>query len=136
MICSPPGSSCPCTLPGKNIGAGCHFLLQEIFQPRDRTLVSFISHIGRWIFYHCATCEAHTMHKHVFIYKMYTQAFIFKCIVGIFTFNKLLPACTHSHLTRLNLCDPMDSSPLGFFLHRILQAILEWVAVPASRGYS
>ena len=30
----------------------------------------------------------------------------------------------------------MDSSPLGFFLHRILQAILEWLAVPASRGYS
>ena len=28
------------------------------------------------------------------------------------------------------LCDPMDSSPPGFSVHRILQArILEWVAI-------
>ena len=35
------------------------------------------------------------------------------------------------------LCDPMDCSPPGFSLHRILQArILEWVAIPFSRGSS
>ena len=35
----------------------------------------------------------------------------------------------------LTLCDPMDCSTPGSFVHRILQArILEWVAMPSSRG--
>ena len=35
------------------------------------------------------------------------------------------------------LCDPMDYSALGFSVHGILQArILEWVAMPFSRGSS
>ena len=35
------------------------------------------------------------------------------------------------------LCDPMDSSPPGCSVHGILQArILEWVAMPSSRGSS
>ena len=35
------------------------------------------------------------------------------------------------------LCDPMDCSPPGSSLHGILQArILEWVAMPSSRGSS
>ena len=34
-----------------------------------------------------------------------------------------------------SLCDPLDSSPPGFSIHEILQArILEWVAIPFSRG--
>ena len=36
----------------------------------------------------------------------------------------------------LTLCDPMDYSPPGFSVHGILQArILEWVAIPFSRGF-
>ena len=43
---------------------------------------------------------------------------------------KLLQSC-------LTLCNPMDCSPLGSSVHGILQAwILEWVAVPFSRGSS
>ena len=35
------------------------------------------------------------------------------------------------------LCDPKDCSPPGSFVHSILQArILEWVAIPFSRGSS
>ena len=35
------------------------------------------------------------------------------------------------------LCGPMDCSPPGSSVHRILQArILEWVAMPFSRGSS
>ena len=35
----------------------------------------------------------------------------------------------------LTLCDPVDCSLPGSFVHRILQArILEWVAMPSSRG--
>ena len=41
---------------------------------------------------------------------------------------KLLQSCP-------TLCDPMDSSPPGFSVHRILQArILEWVAISFSRS--
>ena len=37
----------------------------------------------------------------------------------------------------LTLCDPMDCSLLGSSVHGILQAnILEWVAMPSSRGSS
>ena len=35
MGCSPPGSSVHGILPGKNTGAGCHFLLQGIFPTRE-----------------------------------------------------------------------------------------------------
>ena len=35
------------------------------------------------------------------------------------------------------LCDSMDCSPPGSSVHRILQArILEWIAMPSSRGSS
>ena len=41
---------------------------------------------------------------------------------------------THACLT---LCEPMGCSLLGSSVHRILQArILEWVAIPFSRGSS
>ena len=37
----------------------------------------------------------------------------------------------------LTLCDPMDCSPPGSYVHRIFQArILEWVAISSSRGSS
>ena len=37
----------------------------------------------------------------------------------------------------LTLCDPMDCSPPGSFFHGIIQArIVEWVAIPFSRGSS
>ena len=37
----------------------------------------------------------------------------------------------------LTLCDPMDYSPTGSSVHEILQArILEWAAMPSSRGSS
>ena len=43
---------------------------------------------------------------------------------------KLLQSC-------LTLCDPMDCSLLSSFVHGILQArILEWIAMPSSRGSS
>ena len=45
----------------------------------------------------------------------------------------LSPKLLQSHLT---LCNPVDCSPPGFSVHGILQArILEWVAMPFSRGF-
>ena len=45
--------------------------------------------------------------------------------------------CAKSPQSCLTLCDRMDCSPPGFSVHGILQArILEWVAMPFSRGSS
>ena len=42
-----------------------------------------------------------------------------------------------SRFSRVRLCDAMDCSPPGSSVHGILQArILEWTAVPSSRGSS
>ena len=39
-----------------------------------------------------------------------------------------------SHPVCLVLCDPMDCSPPGSYVHGILQSgILDWVAMPSSR---
>ena len=48
-------------------------------------------------------------------------------------------ACMHAKLLQLclTLCNPMDCSPPGSSVHRILQArILEWVVMPSSRLFS
>ena len=49
--------------------------------------------------------------------------------------------CVHAYVKwfqlHLTLCDPMDCSPRGCSVHGILQTkILEWVAMPSSRGSS
>ena len=45
--------------------------------------------------------------------------------------------CAKSLQLCLTLCDPMDCGPPGSSVHGILQArILEWVAMPFSRGSS
>ena len=45
--------------------------------------------------------------------------------------------CVLSHLSRVQLCDPVDCSPPGSSVHGILQArILEGVAIPSCRGSS
>ena len=53
--CSLPRSS----FPGKNTGAGCHFLPQGIFPTQRLNLLSYISWTGRRILYQWATREAH-----------------------------------------------------------------------------
>ena len=41
------------------------------------------------------------------------------------------------HACSVNLCDPMDCSSPGSSVHGIFQArILEWIAIPFSRGFS
>ena len=50
----------------------------------------------------------------------------------------LIPFCDREGTCSVaSLCDPMDWSPPGSSVHGILQArILEWVAMPSSRGSS
>ena len=53
-----------------------------------------------------------------------------------------LCVCAHAYaraqsLRRVRLCDPMDCSPPGSSVHGTSQAkILEWAAMPSSRGPS
>ena len=45
--------------------------------------------------------------------------------------------CVYVTQSCLTLCNPMDCSPPGFSVHGVLRArILEWVAIPFSRGSS
>ena len=55
MDCTPPGSSVHGIFPGKNTGAGCHFLPQGISPPGDHTQVSCVSCIAGRLF----TIELH-----------------------------------------------------------------------------
>ena len=49
----------------------------------------------------------------------------------------VLFVCAKLLQSYLTLCNPMDSSPPGSFVHGILQArVLEWVAMPFSRESS
>ena len=49
----------------------------------------------------------------------------------------LVKGCAQFLQLCLTLCDPVDCSPPGFSVHEVLQArILEWVALPFSRGSS
>ena len=58
----------------------------------------------------------------------------------ITSFSQVLPCmcvCVCVSCSIVCLCDPMDCSPLGPSVHGILQVrILEWVAMPFSRGSS
>ena len=48
-ILYPTGLLCSWNFPGKNTEVDCHFLLQEIFRPRDQTSMACID---RWTLYH------------------------------------------------------------------------------------
>ena len=56
-----------------------------------------------------------------------------------FANDLLLAVCMSAKLLQLylTLCDPMDFGLLSSSVHGLLQArILDWVAMPSSRGYS
>ena len=59
--------------------------------------------------------------------------------LAVFPSALLLFICYYCLVTKscLTLCDPMDCSPPGSSVHEISQArMLEWVAIPSSRGSS
>ena len=54
-----------------------------------------------------------------------------------FSMSRIVSADVLSHFSCVWLCGPLDCSPPGFSVHGILQArLLEWVAMPSSRGSS
>ena len=55
----------------------------------------------------------------------------------IFLVKPFVNCCPLNAKSCSTLCDPLDCSPPGSSVHGILQArILEWVAMPTSRGFS
>ena len=77
----------------------------------------------------CSTCRSQiTIYMSTSSMRMRSQEGEWLCLVCVPA--KLLQSC-------LTLCDPIDWSLPGSFVHGILQArILEWVAIPSSRGSS
>ena len=73
------------------------------------------------------------------IYFSIPEVSAFSTLVGGTAFASLwvvVVCCSVIHSCP-TLCDPMDCSPSRFSVHGILQArILEWVAMPSSRGSS
>ena len=93
-----------------------------IYIHRTSTLIILFQFFFGYTF---SLSQTHTYtFMYVYMFIIHTHAFI------IIIFLKVV----QSYLT---LCDPMDCSPPGSSVHGILQArILEWVAIPFSRGYS
>ena len=91
--------------------------------PSDRTCISYLSYIGRWVLYH----QHHLGSPLSALPACYVALLLFMVERG-----KVLVAQSCS-----TLCNPMDCSLPGSAVHGILQArILEWVVVPFSRGSS
>ena len=109
----------------------------ESSQPRDQTQVS---HIAGGFF---STQVNKTIQWQVFLRKLLKLIFSFCVIVtermglNFILINYLYTICVYMCLdaqSSLTLCDPMDCSLPGFFIHGILQArILEWAAILFSR---
>ena len=110
MDSSPPGSSVPGILQARILEWIVLPFSRGSSQPRDRTQVSYVPCISRQVLYH----EGHLGSR-----------------VGFLCMQAML---LQSYLT---LCDPTDCSLPGSSVHGILHVrILEWVAMPFSRGSS
>ena len=133
MDCSLPGSSVHGHFPGKNIGVGCHAVLQEIFPtqasnpglPHFRQILYCLSHQGRprileWVAYPSSRGTSQPRNR--------TGV---SCIAGGF-FTSWVQLKTGSGTKSCpTLYDPMDCSTPGFPVHHQLleraQTHVRWV---------
>ena len=104
-------------------------------QPWNRTLISCISWIGKWILYHCATSESKSSgtctHKKLGINHLFSHRYWVFYVPGLMVV--VVQSLNHIQL----FCDPRDYSPPGSSVHRIFQTrILGWVAISYSRESS
>ena len=128
----------PWDFPGKSTGVGCHFVLQGIFSTQGsnpgllhcRQTLYHLSHQGSpW------ACVQNFIFKYCNETKITSEmncrwTFVCMCVCVC------VCVCVSCSVVS-DSCDPMDYSPPGSPIHEILQArILEWVAIPFSRGSS
>ena len=111
-------------------GSEEHFLsLQTLRVLEGRLSVGFLNYVST------TTTSPHRIHRILLTESHHNQAITWLCLL----FS--IPSCTSVSAkllqSCLTLCDHMDSSPPGSSVHGILLArILEWVAMPSSRGSS
>ena len=118
LDCSPPRSSVLGISQARILEWVVTSFSRRSSQPRDWTLVSCI---GRRVLYHWATREA-------------LANYGLRCVcMCVCVFVCVLSCFSRVHSVRAY----MDCSPLGSSVHGILEArIMEWVAIPSSRGAS
>ena len=144
MDCNLPGSSVRGIFQARILKWVAMPSSRESSQPKGQTHVSCYSCLGRWILYHCSTWEARSLEL---IYFVYMTLHICRTATPLFPYPQpllttiLLSASMKAKALVIQLCptlcDPMDCSLPGSFVHGILQArILKWVAMPSSRGSS
>ena len=74
-------------------------------------------------------------HNHLFYTNMQFGCLVFKILLQ-YSPNYLLTAAAKSFHSCLTLCDPIDGSPPGYRIPRVLQArTLEWVAISFSKAW-
>ena len=123
---SPPGYSVCRILQARTLEWVATLFSRESSQPRDRIWVSCIA--GRFFT--------------IWAISVYSCNEILSILSRLVLIEKVQLCSVNfvhakSHQSCLPLCNPMDYSPPGFSVHGILQArILEWVAMPSSRGSS
>ena len=124
---------CPWDSPGKNTGVGCHFLLQGI-------LLTQGSNPGLW---HCRQMLYPLSHQGSPASTLAVVKSVWppKLLSGFKSlFYHLLVLCVCVCVCEVTqscpiLCGPRDCSPLGAPVCGILQARMEWVAIPFSRRF-
>ena len=115
----PTGLPHPWDSPGKNTGVGCHFLFQCMKVKSDSEVTQS-----------CPTLsDPHGLQPTKLLRPLDFPSK--NTGVGSHCLPRLVAQLCST------LCDPMDCCPPGSSVHEILQArILEWVAMPSSRGAS
>ena len=109
---SPPRLLYPWNFPGKNTGVGCHFLLQGIFPTQGSN-----PHLLRLLNWQADSLPLSHLETHILLWEVHN---------GIVKESEVAQSCP-------TLCDPMDCSLPGSFVHGIFHArILEWVAISFS----
>ena len=162
LICSvvsvslwPHGLYSPCNSPGQNTGVGSLSILQRIF-PTQRShpglqhckwILYQLSHKGRprileWVAYPFSSRSSliqksnwGLLHCRQPLYHLSMREAL--DTICTYIYYIYICVCARPHQLCLTLCDPMDCSPPGSIFHGIFQArILDWVAMPFSRGSS
>ena len=127
---------CPWDFPGKDTGVGCHFLLQGNLPKLEINLAIIWSVtqiqqlvLEQWLH----SCSGHCKWGS---WRLHQKGIWWEALMEILDVYAYMKVISIS-CSVVSDFDPMDCSPPGSSVHGILQArILEWVAIPFSRGSS
>ena len=111
--------------PRKNTGVCCHFLLQGIFQPRDRTPTSCT---GRWILYHCQREAFEWYYLNEIIFQLNTANRNISVLLIPHSLSLFSGCWLIFNIYRTSIC---WSSPLVTFSKTLFSAFMQKLAVDA-----